>query len=122
MPPSAWFLLGVVNPTGVEIALCLLAWVGVAALAHDAPPVHTRDGSAHGGSGGMGVRPAAAAIAIRPVALMPAVAVVLVSSVVSRGGRGGACAALLVPPAARVARSPHGTPGWRSSSTTRARR
>src|SRR5688572_12925363 len=36
VPPAAWFLFGVVNPNGVEIALALLAWVGVARLRTDA--------------------------------------------------------------------------------------
>jgi hypothetical protein len=30
LAPAAWFLVGVVNPNSIEIALALLAWVGVA--------------------------------------------------------------------------------------------
>jgi hypothetical protein len=101
MPPSACFLLGVVNPTGVEIALCLLAWVGVAALAHDATArPHEGTGRPTAGAVAWVSLPAAAAIAIRPVALMPAVAVVLVSSVVATRWTLRTRAALLVPPAA----------------------
>lgn len=87
--PAAWFLLAVVNPNGWELLLAALAWVGVARL-WSAEPV---DDS--GGPVGAPVPladvcwlslPLAAAIAIRPVALMAA-ATVTVALSCHRGGR-----------------------------------
>ena len=69
--PAAWFLFGVVNPNGAEVALFALAWVGVARV-HCAPRA-TREWMWVSG-------PVALAVAIRPVALagLAAVAVVLI--------------------------------------------
>lgn len=58
--PAAWFLFGVVNPNGLEIALIALAWVGVARLPHS-----PRSVGALMWIGG----PVAVAIAVRPVAI-----------------------------------------------------
>jgi len=71
VPPAAWFLFGVVNPTSVEIALSLLAWVGIALLDRD----RTWRGVAWVSI------PSAAAVVIRPVALLPAVATAVAATV-----------------------------------------
>jgi hypothetical protein len=71
VPPAAWFLFGVVNPTSPEIALALLAWVGVALVRRDDTWRALAWISA----------PAAAAVVLRPVALLPAVALTVVASV-----------------------------------------
>ena len=63
--PASWFLFGVVNPNGLEIALIALAWVGVARL-HRTP---------FGVGALMWVgAPVAVAIVVRPVAVFAFVA------------------------------------------------
>lgn len=68
IPPSAWFLFGVANTSGLEIALTLLTWVMIAELARGRIPTS-------------GLRlsvvtlPLATAIMIRPAALLTAPAV-----------------------------------------------
>lgn len=63
LSPAAWFLFGVVNPNSLEIALVLLAWVGVARLRH-APEMSVAELLWFS-------LPAALAIAIRPIAVLP---------------------------------------------------
>ena len=92
--PAAWFLFGVVNPNGLEIALLLLAWVSVPRLVEASTSV--------------GVRaclwvslPAALAISIRPIAMMAASAVAVVVVILTAGTRGWrwpSRAALVIPP------------------------
>ena len=67
--PAAWFLSGVVNPNGLEIALIALAWVGVAQLGQSHPSV-----GALMWIGG----PMAVAIAVRPVAIFACAAIFVV--------------------------------------------
>ena len=77
--PAAWFLLGVVNPNGFELALALLAWVGVARLHRD-PPLSA--------AAWLWISvPVAVAVTCRPVALMMGVAVAGVCEVLRRPGR-----------------------------------
>lgn len=81
VPPAAWFLGGVVNPSAWEIGACLLAWIGLARI--DAARIDTaRIDTAQIDTGAVGrarVRaadaawfgvPAAVAIAVRPVAIL----------------------------------------------------
>jgi hypothetical protein len=77
LPPAAWFLFGVVNPNGLEIALFALAWAGVVEHLSKQTP----NGPSSHVSTGLQVAAwaIALAIAIRPVAVftLPTVAVVL---------------------------------------------
>ncbi len=91
VPPAAWFLGGVVNPSTWEVAACAVAWIGVARAVtrNDRVPV------ADAGWIGAG---AAVAISVRPVAVlwiatMAAVLVVLTLRRV-RWTRAAAAAAL----------------------------
>jgi hypothetical protein len=91
VPPSAWFLLGVVNPNSLEIALCALAWVGVARV--------RRSGTTTAADiAWIGV-PLGVAVAMRPIALVAAVAVVSVLVVDPRTRPTWRGAALLAMPA-----------------------
>lgn len=68
LPPAAWFLGGVVNPSTWEIGACLLAWIGVARIM-------VADRTLPGGrmriaDAAWFALPAAVAIAVRPVALL----------------------------------------------------
>lgn len=84
LTPSAWFLFGVVNPNGLEVALVLLAWVGVARwLDAGDPAAAPAPGRPLAAAAWIAV-PLSLAIAIRPVALMAAAAVL---AVVERGRR-----------------------------------
>lgn len=80
--PAAWFLLGVVNPQTSELLLSMLVWVGVARILAPpevaTPPV---SGSRPGSELCWVVLPLAAAVLIRPIAVMVAatVAAVLVA-------------------------------------------
>ena len=56
--PAAWFLIGVVNPNAIEVALALLAWVGV-----------TRFGGTRSDALWIGV-PIGIAVLLRPVAVV----------------------------------------------------
>lgn len=67
--PATWFLLGVVNPNSLEIALALLAWVGVARFVETDAPT---DGDVW-----WIAVPAALAIAVRPIAIAMVVAMAL---------------------------------------------
>ncbi len=76
--PAAWFLFGVVNPNALEIALALLAWVGVERIR-----VHEKSNSL---SDALWVSiPMALAILIRPIAVLAWLAMVGVLVVVRRG-------------------------------------
>lgn len=74
--PAAWFLLGVVNPNGMEILLAALAWVGVARLL-------TVDRNTAADVLWVSA-PIAIAVLIRPVALLPFAAIAAV--VLASGG------------------------------------
>ena len=77
LTPASWFLFGVVNPNSLEIALAVLAWVGVERLrvaAHVSPA----------GVAWVSV-PAAVAIAIRPVAALAWLSMVGVAVLIDRG-------------------------------------
>jgi len=79
LSPVAWFLGGVVNPSSMEIALAVLAWVGVERLRVSAS---------------RGVRelmwigvPAGMAILIRPIAVVAVAAMIVVVLITCRGER-----------------------------------
>ncbi len=76
--PATWFLFGVMNPNSLEIALALLGWVGVM-RAIEAASLSRRDAWWIGG-------PAAIAIAIRPIAVVALLAMVLVVELRCRPG------------------------------------
>ncbi len=80
LSPAAWFLFGVVNPNALEIALCVLTWVGIAALL-DAEAMNARDVL-------WCSVPISVAIAMRPVAVF-ALAAMTVALIVGRRWRGG---------------------------------
>lgn len=63
VPPAAWFLGGVVNPSAWEVAACALAWIGVARVAARPGAVAVAD------AGWIGVG-AAIAISVRSVAVL----------------------------------------------------
>lgn len=109
LTPAAWFLLGVVNPNGFELALVLLAWVGVARwctdggrapVSTDAPPRWVsrhaslqragrvrwagRVGSAENREAWWVSVPLAIAMACRPVAVLAALTVLVVVEVRAR--------------------------------------
>ena len=71
LTPTTWFLLGVVNPNGLEILLVILAWVGVARAWNQ--PDLVRKGDVFWISVPLGL-----AIAVRPVAFGAVVAIHLV--------------------------------------------
>ena len=77
LSPVAWFLGGVVNPSSMEIALAVLAWVGVERL-RVSPVAGVRD------LAWIGV-PAGSAIVIRPIAAVGVGAMVVVIWIVRRG-------------------------------------
>lgn len=96
--PAAWFLLGVVNPNGLEIALALLAWVSITPLVAERsvcerirPPV----------AACLWVSvPAAVAISIRPIAVIAIAAMAVVLAIGTSWTRGWGWhrrAALLAP-------------------------
>jgi hypothetical protein len=70
LTPAAWFVLGVVNPSSIEVALALLAWVGVRRLTDASSPT-TADAWWVAG-------PLALSVAIRPIAAITAAAALLV--------------------------------------------
>lgn len=70
LSPAAWFLFGVVNPNAMEIALALLAWVGVMRL--------RRPRSCSVGELMWFSLPIGLAIAIRPVAVLAWLAMIAV--------------------------------------------
>ena len=72
LTPAAWFLVGVVNPNGAEIALSLLAWVGVARCI-DTVRSPTERATASLIDMVSIAAPMAAAIAMRPIAVVTAV-------------------------------------------------
>ena len=107
LPPAAWFLFGVVNPNSLEIALIALTWVGVAELALEPP---TGDQPAAGiSSASVAAWSFAAAVALRPVALLAAPTLAVVALLPSKpacrraGPRGRRLVALVVPLAAALA-------------------
>ena len=107
--PSAWFLWGVVNPNALEIALVALASTGVVNGSSPRPmPGPDDDASATAtiGSGWVSI-PLALAIAMRPIAAVWAVAVLVVALLaVRRDGRRMTArqrAMLWVPPMLAVA-------------------
>lgn len=59
--PAAWFLFGVVNPNGLEVALALLAWVSLPSC---------RDAASRTAACWWVAGPAAIAIAIRPISVV----------------------------------------------------
>lgn len=67
--PAMWFLFGVVNPNSLEIALCLLAWVGVERIRTSPAPTIAE-------MWWIGA-PLAVAVAIRPIAIVAAGTVAL---------------------------------------------
>ncbi len=69
LSPAAWFLVGVVNPNSFEIALALLAWVGVA-----------RFGGTRVDALWIGV-PIGVAVLLRPVALIDWMVIAVVMAV-----------------------------------------
>lgn len=75
--PAMWFLLGVVNPNSLEIALVLLAWIGVerfrTAFVSTVAPMWWIGG------------PIGIAIAIRPVAVVAALTISVTLVVLARG-------------------------------------
>jgi hypothetical protein len=74
--PATWFLFGVVNPNSLEIALTLLCWVGVARLVASPSP--------KAAEAWWIAAPAAAAIVIRPIAVVPVAAMLIVIELRSR--------------------------------------
>ncbi|MCU1398473.1 MAG: hypothetical protein JWN62_1582 [Acidimicrobiales bacterium] len=84
--PASWFLFGVVNPNSLEIALALLAWVGVERVR-----VALRDTPGHPPIARSEMwwigAPAGLAIAIRPVALAAVATMVVVLAVLESVGR-----------------------------------
>ncbi|MGD9998891.1 MAG: DUF2142 domain-containing protein [Ilumatobacteraceae bacterium] len=79
LTPAAWFLLGVVNPSSLEIALALLAWVGVSRFVESGSPTTT--------DAWWIAAPLALAVAVRPVAAVTACAALVVIEL-RRGARG----------------------------------
>lgn len=69
LTPAAWFLCGVVNPNSLEVALAVLAWVGVAGVRRSSAALALADVC------WISV-PLAVAILIRPVAVVAGVAVI----------------------------------------------
>ena len=92
VPPSAWFMLGVVNPNSLEIALAALAWVGAARS--------RREGVASAVDLLWIALPLSIAVAMRPIALVPAIAVMAVLLVDRRTRPGWRGAVLLALPTA----------------------
>ena len=80
LPPAAWFLFGMVNPNSLEIALFALAWVGVGEFLVE------KDGLRSAGGLTVAAWAVAAAVLIRPVAVLavPTLLVVLVTGTARR--------------------------------------
>jgi Predicted membrane protein (DUF2142) len=79
LSPVAWFLGGVVNPSSAEIALSLVAWIGIERV-RVAEHVSGRDLAWIGG-------PAGLAILIRPIAAIVVLTMLAVVWMVRRGAR-----------------------------------
>ncbi|MEO6126318.1 MAG: DUF2142 domain-containing protein [Ilumatobacteraceae bacterium] len=75
--PATWFLFGVVNPNSLEIALALLAWVGVERVRSRPQRLEIRDLV-------WIAAPISVAIAIRPIAAMAGVAITGATFVIVR--------------------------------------
>ena len=106
LSPAAWFLLGVVNPNSLEIALALVSWVGLERVRH---AVGAGCRASIGDLAWMSM-PVSLAVAMRPISAMEVVAMagagVLMwrSLGVQRTGRGFRRAAIMVvPPAVATA-------------------
>ena len=93
--PASWFLFGVVNPNSLEIALAVLAWVGVERVraARRRPGEEALAASELWWIGA----PGALAIAIRPVSLVGVATMLIVLAVVARIDRRGWVRLLMAP-------------------------
>ena len=76
--PSAWYLFGVVNPNGLEVALVGLAWVEVARRLHSMPTRSSMPTRPWAASVAWIAVPLTIAVAMRPIAFVAAITIGLV--------------------------------------------